>query len=94
MPGDSVVLDNLPALKVAVVREAIEEAGGKFAFPSSLFTRPQLKRNGLFQTQGCLQAVACQTVAIPWEMIGEAIQTFSPSGCKNYFEAAGHEPVQ
>tara|TARA_B100001778_G_scaffold323268_1_gene316411 strand:+ start:1974 stop:2252 length:279 start_codon:yes stop_codon:yes gene_type:complete len=32
MPGDNVVMDNLPALKVAVVREALEEAGASLRF--------------------------------------------------------------
>ena len=40
-PGDVVVMDNLPAHKVAGVREAIRAAGGKRALPAALLARPE-----------------------------------------------------
>jgi transposase len=50
--GDIVIIDNLPAHRVAGIREAIEAAGCDAALPSIVFSRPQSKRASLHQIQG------------------------------------------
>ena len=51
-PGDVVVMDNLPAHKVAGVREAIEAVGASVMYPAALQPRPQPNRDGLRQAEG------------------------------------------
>ena len=51
-PGDIVVMDNLPAHKVAGIRQAIEARRRRAALPAALLTRPQPDRAGLRQAQG------------------------------------------
>jgi len=51
-PGDIVVMDNLPAHKVAGVRQAIEARGAELRYLPPLLTRPQPDRAGLRQAQG------------------------------------------
>jgi len=51
-PGDIVVMDNLPAHKVAGVREAIEAAGAMLLYLPPYFARLQSHRNGFRQIQG------------------------------------------
>ena len=50
-PGDVVIMVNLPAHKVAGVRQAIETAAGKPQIPSALQPRLQSHRNGLRKGQ-------------------------------------------
>ena len=51
-PGDVVVMDNLPAHKVAGVSEAIEAVGASVMYPAALQPRPQPNRDGLRQAEG------------------------------------------
>ncbi len=52
VPGDIVIMDNLPAHKVAGVREAIADARRRAALPATLLARSQSDRTGLRQAQG------------------------------------------
>ncbi|EHP71393.1 hypothetical protein MetexDRAFT_6823 [Methylorubrum extorquens DSM 13060] len=50
--GDTVIMDNLGAHKVAGVRQAIQAVGAKFALPSTLLAGPQPDRADLRQAEG------------------------------------------
>ncbi len=89
-PGDIVIMDNLPAHKVAGVAAAIEAAGAERLFPppdspdlnpiEMMFSKPiNLIRKGAWRTQDAL-----------WQGIGETIDKISQEECNNYLRHAGY----
>ncbi|MFD2406923.1 IS630 family transposase [Azorhizophilus paspali] len=90
-PGDIVVMDNLPAHKVAGVRQAIEGAGATLRYlpPYSPDLNP-IER-AFSKPKALLRKAAARTVPPLWQSIGEAIAQFSAQDCRHYFEAAGYE---
>lgn len=91
-PGDIVIMDNLPAHKVAGVREAIEAAGAELKYlpPYSPDFNPIEK--AFAKLKGLLRKAAKTTVSELWDAIAAAIKKFSPQECANYFTACGYEP--
>jgi transposase len=91
-PDDVVVMDNLPAHKAAAVRAAIEAKGARLLYlpPYSPDFNPiemafaKLKSN--------LRRVAARTIDHLWDAIRDALTTFTPTECANFFSAAGYEP--
>jgi transposase len=90
-PGDVVILDNLAAHKSAAVRDAIEAAGATIRFlpPYSPDLNPI--ENAFAKLKARLRKAAARTVDQLWAAIADAIDTFSPSECANYFAAAGYD---
>jgi transposase len=91
-PGDIVVLDNLPAHKVAAAREAIEAVGARMLFlpPYSPDFNPI--ENAFSKLKSILRKAAARTVPELWDAIRDALPRFTPNECTNYFIAAGYEP--
>ena len=90
--GDIVVMDNLPAHKVAGVRDAIETAGATLLYlpPYSPDFNPiELAFSKL---KAILRKAAPRTVHELWDAIAQSLDKFSPTECRNYFAAAGYEP--
>jgi transposase len=90
--GDIVVMDNLPAHKVAGVRDAIEAAGATLLYlpPYSPDFNPiELAFSKL---KAILRKAAARTIHDLWETIAQNLDGFSPTDCRNYFAAAGYEP--
>ena len=92
-PGDVVIMDNLPAHKPLAVREAIEAAGASLRFlpPYSPDFNPI--ENAFARLKAILKKVAARTITELWSAIAAAIETFTPTECANYFNAAGYDPV-
>ncbi|WP_394542937.1 IS630 family transposase [Azorhizophilus paspali] len=90
-PGAIVVMDNLPAHKVAGVRQAIEGAGATLRYlpPYSPDLNP-IER-AFSKLKALLRKAAARTVPQLWQSIGEAIGQFSAQDCRHSFEAAGYE---
>tara|TARA_R110000868_G_scaffold45566_1_gene151135 strand:- start:52 stop:618 length:567 start_codon:yes stop_codon:yes gene_type:complete len=90
-PGDVVIMDNLPAHKPTVVREAIEAAGAQLRFlpPYSPDFNPI--ENAFSKLKAFLRKVAARTIEELWNAIADAISIFSPNECQNYFTACGYE---
>ncbi|WP_416135572.1 IS630 family transposase [Azotobacter chroococcum] len=90
-PGDIVVMDNLPAHKVAGVRQVIEGAGATLRYlpPYSPDLNPI--EMAFSKLKALLRKAAARTVPELWQSIGEAIGQFSAQDCRHYFEAAGYE---
>ncbi len=89
-PGDIVIMDNLPAHKVAGVAAAIEAAGAeRLLLPpyspdlnpiEMMFSKLKtLIRKGAWRTQEAL-----------WQGIGDAIDKVSQEECRNYLRHAGY----
>jgi transposase len=89
--GDTVILDNLGAHKVAGVREAIEAAGARLLYlpPYSPDFNPI--ELAFAKLKALLRSAAARTVSDLWETIRQAFARFSPDECRNYFAATGYE---
>jgi transposase len=90
--GDTVVMDNLPAHKVAGIRELIEAAGARRLYlpPYSPDFNPI--ENAFSKLKAILRKAAARSITDLWDAIGAAIDQFTPGECANYFTAAGYEP--
>jgi transposase len=91
--GDIVILDNLPAHKVSGARQAVEAKGAAFINlpPYSPDLNPI--ENAFAKLKALLRKAAPRTVDELWDIIGKAIETFTPSECLNYLKAAGYPSV-
>jgi transposase len=90
-PGDTVILDNLPAHKGSAIREAIEVAGARLLFlpPYSPDFNPI--ENAFAKLKALLRRAAARTIEELWRVIGKCLNAFSPSECANYFAHAGYD---
>jgi len=89
-PGDIAVMDNLPAHKVAGVREAIEAAGARLLYlpPYSPDFNPI--EMAFSKLKAILRKAAERTLEGLWAAVAEAIRAFTPNECRNFFAAAGY----
>ncbi len=90
-PGDVVVMDNLPAHKVAGVRSSIENAGAKLMYlpPYSPDFNPI--ETAFSQIKAFLKKTAARTKQKLDAAIAAAIDVVSPQNAVNYFAACGYE---
>ena len=90
-PGDIVIMDNLPAHKSAAVRRVIEATGAELRLlpPYSPDFNPI--ENAFAKLKALLRKAAARTVTALERAIAEAIDTFTPTECANYFTAAGYD---
>ena len=90
-PGDVVIMDNLPAHKVAGVRQAIEGAEARLLYlpPYSPDFNPI--EMAFSKLKALLRKVAPRTVDDLWKTLGNLLDAFSPDECMNYFAAAGYD---
>ena len=90
-PGDIVVMDNLPAHKVAGVRVAIEAAGARLLYlpPYSPDFNPI--ELAFAKLKAILRKAAARTIPDLWNAITGALDAFNPEECTNYFAAAGYD---
>jgi len=89
--GDTLILDNLPAPKVAGVREAIEAAGAQRLYlpPYSPDFNPI--EQAFAKLKALLRSAIARTVPDLWTAIRHAFTAFSPGECRNYLTAAGYD---
>ena len=92
LPGDIVVMDNLPAHKPSAVREAIQDAGAQLRFlpPYSPDFNPI--EMAFSKLKSFLKKTAARKRDDLWEAIAKGIDLFTPAECRNYFSAAGYDP--
>lgn len=90
-PGDIVILDNLPAHKVAGIEEILarKQATLRFLPPYSPDFNPI--ENAISQIKADLKKAAARTKETLQEAIGHAVQNVKPEHAINYFKAAGYE---
>ncbi len=91
LPGDIVVMDNLPAHKAEGVREAIERAGAELRYlpPYSPDFNPI--EMAFSKLKALMRAKAERSVEALWKAVGTLIPLFAPTECANYFKAAGYD---
>jgi transposase len=91
-PGDVLIMDNLPAHKVAGVREAIERAGARLLYlpPYSPDLNPI--EQVFAKLKSLLRTAACRTVEALWTLLGKLLTDFPPQECANYLAHCGYRP--
>lgn len=89
-PDDIVVMDNLPAHKIAAVRAAIAAAGAQFFLlpPYSPDMNPIEMAFSKLKT--LLRQAPERTRDGLWKRIGDLLDRFTSDECANYFQAAGY----
>ena len=89
--GDIVVMDNLPAHKVAGVREAIEGAGARLLYlpPYSPDFNPI--ENAFSKLKAHVRKLAARTIDALESATADALQMFKPAECGNFFAHAGYD---
>src|SRR3954469_24900005 len=92
-PGDIVVMDNLPAHKRAQIRTAIEITGARLMYlpPYSPDLNPI--EMAFAKLKAALRKAAARSVEALWTAIADALTTFTPRDCVNFFAAAGYDRV-
>ena len=88
-PGDVVIMDNLPAHKVAGIREAITARGAELRYlpPYSPDLNPIEQAFAKLKT--LLRKAAERTVDGLWNAIGALLDLFPPAECANYLANSG-----
>ena len=92
-PGDIVIMDNLPAHKVAGVRDAIAAAGAMLLYlpPYSPDFNPI---EMLFaKLKALLRRAAERTIPSLWDAIGRLLDDFSADECSRYLAHAGYGSI-
>lgn len=89
-PGDIVVMDNLPAHKVAGVRGAIEACGAELRYlpPYSPDLNPI--EQAFAKLKALLRKAAERTKDGLWNTIGKLLHLFPPAECANYIANSGY----
>jgi transposase len=87
-PGDVVVMDNLPAHKVAGIREAIENVGARLLYlpPYSPDLNPI--EMAFAKLKALLRKAARRTQDELWQAVADLLDAFTPQECRNFFAAA------
>ena len=89
--GDVVIMDNLPAHKVAGVRSIIEQAGAKLLYlpPYSPDLNPIELSFSKLKT--FLRKAAARTIDDLIQKTADAIDLFKSEDCRKYFIKAGYQ---
>jgi transposase len=89
-PGDIVVMDNLPAHKIAGVRELIEGAGGRLRFLPAY--SPDLNPNEMAfaKLKSLLRTRAIRTVDALWSALRGLLDLLKPDECANFIRHCGY----
>ncbi len=90
-PGDTVIMDNLPAHKVHGVQEAIQAVGASLLYlpPYSPDFNPI--EMAFSKLKALLRAAAARTMPDLWQAIADALKRFTSDECRNYLVAAGYD---
>jgi len=92
-PGDVVVLDNLPAHKVAGIEAAIRAAGASL-MPLPPYSPDLNPIEQLFaKLKSLLRKAATRTRDALWSTIGHLLDEFTPDECRRYIANSGYEVV-
>ncbi|MFE1597875.1 IS630 family transposase [Methylobacterium sp. ID0610] len=90
-PGDTVVMDNLPAHKVSGVRERIEAAGAQLLYLPAYSPDFNPIELAFAKLKALLRSAAARTIPDLWDAIRRSLQRFARAECRAYFAAAGYD---
>jgi transposase len=91
--GETVMMDNVPTHKIAGVQAAIEAKGASIVYlpPYSPDFNPIEKP--FSKIKSILERIAARTAKALEAGVGEALRTFTPKQCMNYFASSGYDAV-
>ena len=89
-PGEIVSMDNLPAHKVAAVRQTIEATGAELRLLPAYSPDLNPIEQSFAKLKAHLRKAGERSVPALWDRIGTILQTFTPQECKNFFTHAGY----
>lgn len=87
---DVVVLDNLPAHKVAGVREAIRATGASLLYLPSYSPDLNPIEQAFAKLKALLRKAMARTKEELWATIGCLLDAFTPAECRNYLANSGY----
>jgi transposase/predicted DNA-binding ribbon-helix-helix protein len=89
--GETVLMDNVRTHKVVGVREAIEATGARVVYlpPYSPDFNPIEKP--FSKIKSILERIAARTVEALETAVGEALRSFTPRECMNYYASSGYD---
>jgi transposase len=90
-PGDVLVLDNLPAHKVAGIREAIADRGAQIFYLPPYSPDMNPIEMAFSKLKALLRQEPARTVDALVDRIGSLLDRFTPHECANFFHAAGYQ---
>ena len=89
--GDTVIMDILPAHKIAAVRKIIEKADARLLYlpPYS----PDLNPIEMMfaKMRALLRKLKERTIEQLWDRIGTVLDELTPQECSNYFRHDGYD---
>lgn len=88
--GDVVVMDNLPAHKVAGVQEAIGAAGAGVLYLPAYSPDLNPIEQVFAKMKALLRQAGARTKDVLWNTIGALLEAFSPNECRNYLINSGY----
>lgn len=92
VPGDIVIMDNLPAHKTeGCVSQSKVKGAGYSTFRPTVQTSTPSRRPSL-KLKAVLRAKAERTVEGLWNTVGHIVTLFEPQECANYFKSCGYDP--
>ena len=89
-PGDFVIMDNLPAHKVAGVREAIETCGAELIYPPPYSPDLNPIENAFAKFKAHVRKASARTFEALETAAAHALRQFRPGECFNFFAHAGY----
>lgn len=89
--GDIVVLDNLPAHKVAGIREAIAARRAQLFYLPPYSPDMNPIEMAFAKLKALLRQDPARTVDTLVKAIGSLLDRFTPNECENFFNAAGYQ---
>ncbi|SFJ78070.1 Transposase [Methylobacterium brachiatum] len=90
-PGDTVVLDTLPAHKISGIRERIEAAGARLLYLPAYSPDFNPIERAFAKLKAVLRTEAARTISDLWDTIQRAFRRFTSAECRRYLAAAGYD---
>ena len=91
--GEVVAMDNVRTHRVAGVREAIEARGASVLHIPRYSPDFNPIEKPFSKIKSILERIAARTVDALQAAVGEALRSFTPQECMNYFSASGYDAV-
>ena len=89
--NDIVVMDNLPAHKVAGIPEMITAKRAQLFYLPPYSPDMNPIEMAFSKLKSLLRQNPARTINALWRRIGKLLETFHPTECANYFKAAGYQ---
>jgi transposase len=90
-PGDIVVMDNLPAHKLAAIGNALCDAGAQVFYLPPYSPDMNPIELAFAKLKALLRQNPARSIDALWHRLGTLLDTFTPAECANFFRHAGYQ---